>query len=108
MKTQELTSKGEYKIIPERYKDVFDIKLIVDLSRKRLTEKERLNLEVEYQKSKLCHFQRMEVQKAKVLHVDKVRCRNEEEVYVAVLNNGHELEICQQTWTYKNYVYRNK
>jgi len=108
MKTQELTSKGDYKIIPEKYENVFDTKLMVDLSKKRLTPKERLNLEVEFQKSKLDHFYRTEVQDAKVLHIDKVRFRNGDEIYVAILDNGHELEICNYSWDYKEAICRHK
>jgi len=96
------------KIIPEKYESVFRDNLMIDWSKKRLTTQERLNLDVEYQKSRLSHSHKMKVQDAKALHVDKVMCRNEGEIYVAVLDNGHELELSQWAWAYKNYVYRNK
>ena len=96
------------KIIPEKYESVFRDNLMIDWSKKRLTEKERLNLEVEFQKSKLDHFYRTEVQDAKVLHIDKVRFRNGDEIYVAILDNGHELEICNYSWDCKETIYRHK
>lgn len=96
----------DYKIIPEHYEEVFNVKLLENPKRKRLTEKERLAFEVNYVKSILNQAQREAVARSAPLHVNRITTRDGG-YYTAELDNGHEIRICEYDWTVNKYISRN-
>jgi len=96
---KQCTENGNYiKLIPIRYKDIENLNdLLEDESRKRLTEKERLNLELELFKTEIRENKYVFelIQSSKLIGVQIIRVRNNDPYYTAVFDNNIKVKCSE-------------
>lgn len=93
------TENNNYvKLIPKRYKNIENLNdLLEDESRKRLTEKERLNIELELFKEEIKKNKYVFelIQNKKLVRVEIIHVRNHDPYYTAVFDNNIKIKCSE-------------
>jgi hypothetical protein len=97
-----IIEKGKEKNIPKRYESFFNPQLMEDWTKKRLTKKERLNLEFEYVKSNLSKYELEFIGNSKPVSVNAVQTRNDVCYYIIVLDNNKDVRCDASVFKYVN------